>query len=164
MVIYIGADHRGFKLKEFLKDFLKAKGYSVADMGAQFYDENDDYPDFAQAVAKKVSLDYENAKGILICGSGVGVAVVANKFAKVRAALVASNDQAFDSRNDDDANVLCLAADYLEPEEAKGIVTVWLQTPFADEEKFRRRLNKISEIELQTLRPVVEDENSLTWK
>lgn len=164
MVIYIGADHRGFELKEHLKNFLKAKGYQVVDLGAAFYDKDDDYPDFAAAVARKVSLDYENARGILICASGVGVNVVANKFMKVRAALVGSADQAFDSRNDDDSNVLCLGANYLELDEAKNIVTVWLETPFAEEERFRRRLNKISQLELKVLKPVADDENPLTWK
>jgi len=164
MVIYIGADHRGFKLKEFLKEFLRSQGYRVEDVGNDRYDENDDYPDFAEAVARKVSLDYENARGILICGSGVGVSIVANRFMKVRAALIFTNDQAFDARNDDDANVLCLAADYLEPETARGIVTVWFQTPFAGDERFRRRLKKIDAIELQVSRPVLPDENPLAWK
>lgn len=158
MVIYIGADHRGFELKENLKNFLKAKGYQVVDLGAASYDKDDDYPDFAQAVARKVSLDYENARGILVCASGVGVDVVANKFRNVRSALAATPDQAFDARNDDDANVLSLAAEYLKPEEAQKIITVWLETPFAAEERFRRRLEKISKLELKISHPVSEEE------
>jgi len=158
MVIYIGADHRGFELKEHLKNFLKAKGYQVVDLGAANYDKDDDYPDFAEAVARKVSLDYENARGILICASGVGVDVVANKFRNVRSALALTPDQAFDSRNDDDANVLSLAAEYLQPGEAEKIVTVWLETPFAAEERFRRRLDKISRLELKISHPVSEEE------
>ncbi|KKU94126.1 MAG: hypothetical protein UY26_C0003G0277 [Candidatus Jorgensenbacteria bacterium GW2011_GWA1_48_13] len=159
MVIYIGADHRGFELKENLKSFLKAKGYQVVDLGAESYDKDDDYPDFASAVARKVSLDYENARGILICASGVGMDVVANKFRNVRSALVLSPDQAFDSRNDDNANVLALAAEYLKPEEAEKIVTVWIETPFAgDEERFRRRLDKISRLELKVTHPVDDEE------
>lgn len=159
MIIYIGADHRGFELKERLKLFLQDKGYQIEDVGNDHYDDNDDYPDFAEAVAKKVSLNYENARGILLCGSGVGVDVVANKFRNVRSALVATPDQAFDSRNDDDANVLSLAADYLKPADAEKIVLTWLTTPFADEEKFRRRLEKIRRLEMKVSHPVpVEDE------
>lgn len=153
MVIYLGTDHRGFRLKEYVKGFLRELGYAVEDMGASKLDENDDYPDFAKAVAEKVNVGYENDKGILICGSGVGVTVVANKFMYVRAALISSPDQAFDSRNDDDSNILCLAADYLEPEAARKIVFTWLQTAFAGGERFRRRLNKILQIEQEVCKP-----------
>ncbi len=158
MVIYFGADHRGFKLKEYLEGFLKNRGYEIADLGNSVYDEADDYPDFAAAVAKKVSLDYEQSRGVLICGSGVGMDLVANKFAKVRSALAMTPDQAYDSRNDDDANILILAADYLEPEAARKTLEVWLSTPFSREERFRRRLQKIHEIEQKHLKPVLEEE------
>ena len=84
MIIYLGADHKGFKLKEYLKNSLKEKGYEIVDLGNDSYDENDDYPDFASAVAQRVSVDYEQSRGILSCGSGVGVDVVANKFKNVR--------------------------------------------------------------------------------
>lgn len=147
MIIYIGADHRGFQLKEELKVFLKDSGYEVADVGNAEQDENDDYTDFAAAVAEKVSNDYENAKGVLICGSGVGVDIVANKFPRVRSAFVFSSDQAFDSRNDDDANIICLGANYITPEDAKKTVATWLSTPFSGEERHRRRIDKISGIE-----------------
>ena len=149
MVIYIGADHRGFDLKKYLKGVLMQMGYTVVDVGNEVFDENDDYPDFARMVGGKVSLDYENSRGILLCSSGVGVSVVANKFPNVRAACAASPDQAFDSRNDDNANVLCLAVNYLEPDEAKKIVTTWIQTPFSGEERHKRRLQKISDIETE---------------
>jgi len=158
MVIYIGADHRGFELKERIKLFLSDKGYQVADLGNDHYDESDDYPDFAEAVAKKVSLNYENARGVLVCGSGVGVDVVANKFPNVRSALVMNSDQAYDARNDDDANVISLAASYLKPEEAEKIVLTWVGTPFADEDKFRRRLGKIRNLELKISRPIENEE------
>ncbi|MBI5733306.1 RpiB/LacA/LacB family sugar-phosphate isomerase [Candidatus Jorgensenbacteria bacterium] len=149
MLIYIGADHRGFELKEYLKNALKSMGYSVSDVGNDHYDETDDYPDFAKAVAKKISIDYENSRGILICGSGAGVDIVANKFPNVRSALVMTADQAFDSRNDDDVNILSLGANYVDAEAAKKIVITWLQTPFAEDERFRRRIKKISQIELE---------------
>lgn len=156
MIIYIGADHRGFKLKNQLIDFLGSRGYEIADFGNKVYDENDDYPDFAEMVAKKVSVDYEKARGILLCGSGVGVDVVANKFQNIRSALIFNANQAFDSRNDDDTNILSLAADHISLEDAKKIVLTWLETPFSEEERHRRRLHKIYQIERKFTHPVEE--------
>ncbi len=158
MIIYIGADHRGFELKESLKVFLKDKGYQIIDLGNDHYDGDDDYPDFAEAVARKVSLNYDNARGVLICGSGVGVDVVANKFRNVRSALVANPDQAYDARNDDDANILSLGANYLNKEEAEKIVFTWIGTPFAGEERHKRRLEKIRNLELKVFHPTEGDE------
>ena len=152
MIIYIASDHRGFELKNYLIDFLKGKGYEVVDSGNVQYDESDDYPDFAKAVAEKVSLDYENARGIVLCGSGVGVDVVANKFRGVRSALVTSTDQAFDSRNDDDSNVLSLPAGYIEKSVAEKIVIIWLETPFSGDKRHVERLKKIDEIEQKNLK------------
>lgn len=146
MLIFIGADHRGFRLKEMLKNFLKEGGYEIVDKGDAQYVEDDDYPDFAKEVAKEVDADPEARRGILICGSGVGVDVVANKFPRVRSALVSSNDQTFAARHDDDANVLSLAADFTTEEDAKKIVKVFLATPFSGEEKHKRRIQKISEL------------------
>jgi ribose 5-phosphate isomerase B len=145
MLIYIGADHRGFNLKETIKKSLKDEGYEVVDVGNDHYDEKDDYPDFAKLVAQEISKD-SNSRGILICGSGVGVDIVANKFKGVRSALVSNSDQAYSSRNDDDANVLSLAADFLDEEQIKKILSTWLATPFAGEENFRRRLEKIRQL------------------
>ena len=147
MLIYIGADHRGFKLKESLKIYLKESGYEVIDVGNSKYDENDDYPDFVSLAARKISLDPVNSRGILICGSGVGVDVAANKYKNVRSALAVTPDQAMASRHDDDTNILSLAADFLAEEDAKQIVSVWLQTEFAGDERYRRRLQKIDQIE-----------------
>jgi len=149
MLIYIGADHKGFQLKESLKKFLKDKGYEVVDVGNNHYDENDDYPDFAKLVARAISQDPFNRRGILICGSGIGMDIVANKFKNVRSALVSNSDQAYLSRNDDDANVLSLAADFLDEEQAQKILTTWLVTPFSNKEHHKRRLEKITEIESQ---------------
>ncbi|NCO89501.1 ribose-5-phosphate isomerase [Candidatus Wolfebacteria bacterium CG18_big_fil_WC_8_21_14_2_50_39_7] len=147
MLIYIGADHRGFSLKEIFKKILKDKGYEVVDVGNDHYDENDDYPDFAKLVGLAISQEPVNRRGILICGSGVGVDIVANKFKGVRSALVNNPDQAYLSRNDDDSNVLSLAADFLSEDDAKKILGTFLQTPFAGEGKFQRRLQKINQIE-----------------
>ncbi len=153
MLIYIGADHQGFALKEKIKLFLSARGYSVADLGAKAYEEGDDYPLYAAAVAKKVSEEFETSRGIVICGSGVGVDAVANKFRRVRSALVASSDQAFDSRNDDDSNVLALGANYLDDPTAQKIITTWLQTPFSGESRHRKRIDEINNLEEKLMNP-----------
>ena len=147
MIIYIGADHRGFKLKETLKQFLHDSGYTVNDMGNTQYDENDDYPDFAKLVAQKVSADPQNSRGIVICGSGVGVDIVANKFPNIRSALGFHPDQVMEARSDDDTNVVALAADFLEPEQAKKILSVWLQTPYDEDARDKRRIEKIKQID-----------------
>ncbi len=149
MVIYFGADHRGFQLKEKLKDFLKNRGYEVVDLGNLEYDESDDYPDFASAVAEKVNIDYENSRGILICGSGVGMDIVANKFPNIRSVLALNSDQVYDSRTHNDTNILTLASDYLDEEPALKITEAWLGTPFSGEERYVRRLKKISALELE---------------
>ena len=149
MVIYLGSDHRGFALKESVKEYLKQNGYEVVDLGALALDENDDYPDYAAAVAARVSSDaYGASRGIVICGSGIGVCVVANKYPNVRAGLVTSSDQAYLAKNDDDINVLCLASDFTEDMTAKMIVASWLQTAFSGDERHKRRLRKIQEIEI----------------
>jgi ribose 5-phosphate isomerase B len=147
MLVYIGADHRGFRLKEFLKKYLQEGGYEVKDVGNHRLDPEDDYPDYAMKVAKEVSLNPEQVRGIIICGSGVGVDVVANKYPNVRSALASTPDQAVSSRRDDDTNVLSLAADFLTEREAEKITSTWLQTDFSEEERHRRRLEKIEKIE-----------------
>lgn len=152
MVIYLGADHRGFEIKEHLKNALTRRGYPVVDLGPAVYDESDDYTDIAAALAKKVGENRETSKGILICGSGVGVSVVANKFPNVRAALVGSPDQAFDSRNDDDTNVLSLGANYMDAAVAEKIAVTWLATPFSKEPRFARRLAELTKIESERLK------------
>src|SRR3990167_2156290 len=107
MKIYLGADHRGFQLKEELKQFLETN-YDVEDCGAFEKIESDDYTDFAIKVAEKVSSN-EGSRGIVICGSGVGVDITANKFPKIRCGLGINREQIKAARNDDDVNVLALA-------------------------------------------------------
>jgi len=147
MIVYFGADHRGFRLKELLRDFAHNQGYEVFDLGNNQYDEKDDYPDFAAAVARKVSVSPDTARGIVICGAGVGVDITANKFKNVRAALAISTDQVYAARHDDDANILALASDYTSDEDAKKITQVFLATKFSGDERYRRRLNKIANAE-----------------
>ena len=147
MIIYIGADHRGFKLKEILKNFLKNQGYEVSDFGNDHYDENDDDVDFAKLVATAVSKEPWVNKGILICGSGIEMDITANKFKGIRSALVTNPDQAYMSREHNNANILSLSVEFTDEEKAKQILKTWLNTDFSGEEKYKRRLDKISEIE-----------------
>jgi len=147
VVIYFGADHRGFNLKETLKGLLQSEGHQVVDMGNSSYDPSDDYPDFGAAVAGKVSGDPAGSRGVLICGSGVGMDVVANKFPRVRAALGVSLDQVSSARHDDDVNVLVIPADFVAEADAKKMAQVFLATPFAGDERYRRRIAKISKME-----------------
>ena len=148
MAIFIGSDHRGFKIKEAIKIYLAQGGYQAIDLGNLKYEEDDDYPDFASLVAEKVSSDFINSKGIVFCASGVGVDIVANKFPNIRCALACSSDQAVASRNDDDTNMLALAADYLDENQARMIVVAWLQTPPSADQRHKRRIKKIEQIEI----------------
>jgi ribose 5-phosphate isomerase B len=148
MMIYFGADHRGFALKEALKSFAANKGHEVIDLGAAEVVPGDDFTEYAAAVAKKVEQDPEHTRGVVMCGSGVGVDVVANRFKKVRSALVASPDQAYAARHDDDANVLALAADFMSADDAQKILNVFLVTPFGDANRYLRRIAKMDEPEI----------------
>lgn len=142
-MLYLGADHRGFKLKEEIKKFLTEQNYQFEDMGNFTYDKNDDYTDFAKIVAQKVSDNPNKNSGILICGSGVGMDITANKFKSVRSALADDTETAKQSREHDDTNILSLPADEVDFELAKKIVNVWLSTPFSNGEKYKRRIDKI---------------------
>jgi ribose 5-phosphate isomerase B len=147
MNIYIGADHRGFALKNLLATELKGEGYTVVDVGAVTLVEGDDYAEFARAVAENVAQDTVNRRGIVICGSGFGVDITANKVRGIRAALAMSSDHIYQGRHDDDVNVLALAADFIPQEDAEKIVKVFLATPAAKDERYLRREEEIREIE-----------------
>ncbi len=142
MIIYIVADHRGYDLKKQIKAHLGNKGYEVVDLGNTVLDLKDDYPDFAKLVAEAVSKEPES-RGILICGSGAGVAIVANKFKGIRAGLAVSPEHARMIRNDEDNNILTLSAQLTAADEAVAIVDIFLETPFSIEERHRRRVDKI---------------------
>lgn len=144
-MIYLGADHRGFKLKEKTKQWLAAWGYEYHDVGALELDNNDDFPVYAAKVAE--SMTEPDDRGIIICGSGVGVDEVANKFDGIRCGLAINKEQIEAARSDDNINVLALAADYIVEEDAQDIVKVFLETEFSDEGRFNRRLGEIGEIE-----------------
>lgn len=142
-MIYIGADHRGYNLKEEIKKFLAEQKYDFEDVGNFKFDPNDDYTDFAKSAASKVSERPLENKGILICGSGVGVDIVANKFYGVRSALADDIETAKQSREHDDTNILSLPANEVNLELAKKIIVAWLETSFSGGEKYKRRINKI---------------------
>ncbi|MGH7793020.1 MAG: ribose 5-phosphate isomerase B [Thermodesulfobacteriota bacterium] len=140
----LASDHAGCELKEEIKKFLPELGYSFQDFGSDSL-ESVDYPDYAKIVAEKVSRgEYE--RGILLCGSGVGMAIVANKFPKVRAVQVNDIYTAVMSRKHNDTNILAIAARVTGEDLAKEIVKLWLETPF-EGGRHERRLKKIEDIE-----------------
>ena len=147
MKVYIGADHGGFKLKEEIKNWLKDWNFEFEDMGAKKFDSEDDYPDFAWPVAVAVG-SHPGTFGILACRSGQGESIVANKAKGARAALAWNEHAAHAARNDDDANILCLPADYVTIDQAKAAVHVFLTTPFGTDERFHRRVDKVKKIDI----------------
>ncbi|MBX4190148.1 RpiB/LacA/LacB family sugar-phosphate isomerase [Candidatus Parcubacteria bacterium] len=144
-MIYLGADHKGFELKEKLKDFFDELGFDYEDMGAFEKTPGDDFPEFARKVAEHVV--GPDDRGIVICGSGVGVDEVANKVPGIRCGLAINRDQIKAARHDDDINVLALAADYTSEDDAKEIVKIFLDTEFGDEDRYKRRINQIEEVD-----------------
>lgn len=146
MKIYIGADHRGFSLKENLKNWLTSLGHEVVDCGAASLNPSDDYPDFAFAVADNVVRE-EGSRGVVACGSSIGVTIAANKVKGARCSPGLSPAEIARGREDDDTNILALSADYLSEDEAQKMVTAFLETPFKAEENHVRRLKKIGERE-----------------
>jgi ribose 5-phosphate isomerase B len=148
--VVIGADHGGFALKSELVPWLKAQGYEVLDLGAARYEAGDDYPDFAEAVAKSVASG-QAQRGIIICGSGVGACIAANKIKGVRAGLCHDTYSAHQGVEHDDMNVLCLGARIIGGELAKEIVAAFLKAEFSQEERFSRRLQKVLAIEARNL-------------
>lgn len=147
--IFLGTDHAGYKLKEYLKEFLKKEGYKVEDCGALTYDKEDDYPEFIHKAASRVAEDPINHRGIVMGGSGQGEALVANKVKGIRAALYYGGDTDIVtlSRTHNDSNVLSIGARFLSEEEAKKVVKLWLNTPFSDEKRHKRRITQISFLE-----------------
>jgi len=143
MKIFLGADHRGYKLKEKIKEWFA--DYEIVDMGAYEYNPKDDYTVYAQKVALEVVGG--GGMGILICGSGIGVNIVANKFDGIRAGLGKSEKQVSAGRMDDDINVLVLAADYTSESEAKDMVNSFLTTNFSGKLRHKKRIEDIKNIE-----------------
>ena len=127
-VIYLGSDHAGFAAKEKIKTWLQSTGLEVIDVGTSS-EASCHYPDYAKAVASKV-LENKSSRGILLCGSGFGVDMVANRFVGIRAARCLSEEDARLSRAHNDANILCLAARLIEIETLEKIAKTWLSSPF----------------------------------
>lgn len=141
-MIYLGSDHNGLKAKEKLKKYFTNKNIAFKDLGNDKLELTDDYPDFAEKVVKKVLTDKQN-QGILICGSGQGMAMAANRYKKIRAALGYSVPAADRSRQDENSNVLCLPAWDLNPEQIIKIVNTWLNTAFSQLPRHQRRIKKL---------------------
>lgn len=148
MKLAIGSDHAGLELKDRIVHLLKERGVEVEDFGTG-NNESVDYPDFGMRVAKAVSRG-EMEHGILLCGSGIGMSIVANKFHGVRAALCHDTQTARLSREHNDANILVMGGRILDESKALEIVATWLETKFAGGRHIRR-IQKISEIEKQTM-------------
>lgn len=161
--IYISSDHGGFELKNYLMAKLTELGYQVVDLGPKDYNPNDDYPDtikdllriFANHLSTQNSantLEYSRAENsnhfaVVICRNGVGVSILANKTKGVRCALSFSPKHAKSAREDDDANFLALPADYISKETALETTLAFLETPFSNEERHNRRLEKLKAFE-----------------
>jgi len=142
--IYLGSDHAGFGLKEELKKYLAKLGVAVEDLGNTKLEPLDDYPDYALKVAKKVAQTH--SEGILICGSGVGTCMTANKVRGVRAVNAYNEAVARASREHNQANILCFGQGYIKPANAKKITQAWLNTPYSDEARHVRRVKKMNKL------------------
>jgi ribose 5-phosphate isomerase B len=147
MKIYIGADHNGYELRNRLIKYLQRAGYDVHDDGDQTLDPEDDYPIFAAKVVHDMQTSGDNdARGILICGSGQGMCMAANRYRGIRAALGYDHESIRSARNDDDANVLCLPADTLKKDAANVLVETFLNTPFSHVGRYQRRIKEMDEL------------------
>lgn len=149
MKIYLGSDHQGFELKHKLFAYLAKTGHAVEDVGDKALDPNDDYPQFAQLAVMKIMGDEDpNARAILICGGGQGMAIAANRFRGIRAIVARDAHEAKMGRIDNDSNVLALSAQQLTDAEdvAFGIVETWLSTKFSGATRHARRIKEIDEV------------------
>lgn len=147
MKILLGADHNGFEYKQKLAVLLSQAGHQIVDESGPTLNPEDDFPTYAGKVVHELLADGDSqTHGILICGSGQGMCMAANRFKGIRASLCWSVEEARAARNDDDSNVLCLAARYLSLEEAETIVNTWLATPFAGAPRFRRRIEQLDQL------------------
>jgi ribose 5-phosphate isomerase B len=147
MKIYIGSDHNGFHLKGVVKEFLTKNSYNYEDDGDEQLSPLDDFPIFAGKVVNAIlSSDDENPMGILICGSGQGMCMAANRFKGIRACLAWDLESARASRNDDDSNIICIPARVLKDDTTITIIQTWLTTPFARSPRFIRRIIEMDDL------------------
>jgi ribose 5-phosphate isomerase B len=151
MKIYLGADHRGFELKKKIFAYLEKRGYTVEDCGAKTYDKDDDFPIYAQAACLKLlgEQDEDDARAILMCGGGQGMAIAANRFEGIRAVVIRDREEMVQARKDNNANVLALPADIMEKDDelTAAIIDAFLTAPFAGLERYKRRNKMMDELE-----------------
>ncbi len=150
MIIAVGCDHAGFPLKDFAIEQVRAAGHQVLDCGALTLVPTDDYPDYALAVANAIRSG-KAERGIVVCGSGVGVSVAANKVPGIRAAMCHDTFSARQGVEDDSMNVVCLGARVIGPEVAAEVIRAFLAAKFSGAERHQRRLNKVLKIEADAL-------------
>ena len=147
MKIYLGGDHNGFELKQRVADFLTRSNYEVIDCGDQQLNPTDDFPVFASRVVVAMRSGKEaDPLGILICGSGQGMCMAANRFKGIRAALCWNVIEAHSARNDDNSNILCLSATSTSVKDSESIINAWLSTPFSGAPRFKRRLKELDDL------------------
>jgi ribose 5-phosphate isomerase B len=146
MTIFLGADHAGYDLKNQIREHLSHQGIEIEDLGAMTLDAEDDYPRYAYSVAGKVLGGTDTDRGILICGSGQGMSMAANRVNGIRAALAWNTDTARSAIEDDDANVLVLPSRHVDAETAFSMVDAWLAADFKADPKYRRRLDELEEL------------------
>jgi ribose 5-phosphate isomerase B len=147
MKIYIGADHRGFEAKMKIKDYLTTNSYWVQDVGDERLEPEDDFPQFAGRCANAVlSSDDPHPRGILICNSGQGMCMAANRFKGIRAVLAHDKEAARSSRTDDDSNIICFPSEVVDKGDWQEILNIWLDTPFAGAPRFSRRIKQLDDL------------------
>lgn len=148
-MIFLASDHAGFRLKEFVKDFLKGQNRPFEDVGPADYNDQDDFPDFIIPCSERVASEPEKNRGLVFGGSGQGEAIAANKVPGVRAALYYGGNQDIItlSREHNLANMLSLGARFVDPELAKQVISLWLNTPDGIDKRHLRRVIKISNYE-----------------
>ncbi|MGH7196587.1 MAG: RpiB/LacA/LacB family sugar-phosphate isomerase [Candidatus Saccharimonadales bacterium] len=147
MKVFIASDHAGFHLKEKVMAYLSKNGYDVEDVGNKVLDPEDDYPQFAYAAVTKVlGSEDPDPRALLLCGSGQGMCIAANRVRGIRASLCWDETSAKETRNDNDSNVLCVPARALSEEEAFNVIETWLRTPFSKAARHTRRIHEIEEL------------------
>ncbi|HSX14660.1 MAG TPA: RpiB/LacA/LacB family sugar-phosphate isomerase [Candidatus Saccharimonadales bacterium] len=145
MKVFLAADHAGFELKKTIKRHLEQADFEVEDLGPEELDKDDDYPVKAYDVATKV-LGEDDARGILVCSSGQGMAIAANRLSGIRASVIWSVDGAKETRLDNDSNVLSLPAQMIDEDTALKIIDTWLATKFSGEERHLRRIKELEDL------------------
>ena len=146
MTVFIAADHRGFELKNKILEYLQEKDIRTEDLGNYQYDAEDDYPDFARKVAQAILQNPQEYLGIVICGSGVGVSIMVNRYKGIRCAVGFSGDQVDHARSHDYINILAIPSDYISYEAAEKLIDTFLSASPITDDKYLRRVQKLDDI------------------